>query len=117
MAVEIHIPKLGMSMKEATLTEWRFNEGDHVNEGDIVLVIETDKTSWEVESPASGFLHIIVAIDNTEEVGAVVGQIAETKEELAKLQQESGAPAAETVPTGETAPGAEKPAAKSGKGR
>jgi len=93
MAVEVNIPKLGMSMKEATLTEWKFNEGDKVNAGDVVLVIETDKTTWEVESPASGYLHTIVAVDNTEPVGAVVGKIAETPEELAAMQKESGTPA------------------------
>jgi pyruvate dehydrogenase E2 component (dihydrolipoamide acetyltransferase)/2-oxoglutarate dehydrogenase E2 component (dihydrolipoamide succinyltransferase) len=99
MAVEVNIPKLGMSMKEATLTEWKFNEGDKINAGDVVLVIETDKTTWEVEAPASGFLHILVAIDNTEPVGAVVGKIAETPEELAALQKESG-----TSPTVAAAP-------------
>jgi len=114
MAVDINIPKLGMSMKEATLTEWKFNEGDQVNEGDEVLIIETDKTSWEVESPASGYLNIIVAIDNTEPIGAVVGKIAETSEELAALQKESGVPAAAT-PATEVAPEAEKPAAKEAK--
>ncbi len=114
MAVDINIPKLGMSMKEATLTEWKFNEGDQVNEGDEVLIIETDKTSWEVESPASGYLNIIVAIDNTEPIGAVVGKIAETSEELAALQKESGVPAAAT-PATEVAPEAEKPAAKKAK--
>ena len=99
MAVEVNIPKLGMSMKEATLTEWKFNEGDKINAGDVVLVIETDKTTWEVEAPASGFLHILVAVDNTEPVGAVVGKIAETPEELAALQKESG-----TSPTAAAAP-------------
>jgi pyruvate dehydrogenase E2 component (dihydrolipoamide acetyltransferase) len=94
MAVEIHIPKLGMSMKEATLTEWKFNEGDKINSGDIVLVIETDKTQWEVESPGSGYLHIIVAVDNTEPVGAVVGMIAQSQEELAGLGGTASAPAA-----------------------
>lgn len=98
MAVEVNIPKLGMSMKEATLTEWKFNEGDKINAGDVVLVIETDKTTWEVEAPASGYLHIIVAIDNTEPVGAVVGKIAETSEELAVLQKEFGTPATAAAP-------------------
>ncbi len=110
MAVEIHIPKLGMSMKEATLTEWKFNEGDKVNSGDIVLVIETDKTQWEVESPESGYLHIIVAVDNTEPVGAVVGMIAQSQEELAGL---GGAAAAPAAAVSATAPAA----APSGKAR
>ena len=118
MAVEIHIPKLGMSMKEATLTEWKFNEGDQVNEGDVVLVIETDKTQWEVEAPGSGFLHIVVEIDNTEKVGAVVGLLAASADELASLQQASGSPAsaaaAPAAADAEAAPSAPK-AAKGGK--
>ncbi len=91
MAQNIHIPKLGMSMKEATLVEWKFKEGDRIQEGDVVLVIETEKTKWEVEAPASGFLHIVVDVNATEKVGAVVGMIAETKEELETLKKESGA--------------------------
>ena len=116
MALEIHIPKLGMSMKEATLTEWKFNEGDQINEGDVVLVIETDKTQWEVEAPGSGLLHIAVEIDSTEKVGAVVGLLAESPDELASLQQASGTPAAAAAAPApaeaEAAPAASKPAKK-----
>ncbi|MFO7962384.1 MAG: dihydrolipoamide acetyltransferase family protein [Desulfobacterales bacterium] len=119
MAVEIHIPKLGMSMKEATLTEWKFNEGDQVNEGDVILVIETDKTSWEVESPDAGYLHIMVPVDQTEKVGAVVGKLAQSPEELSELQKASGAPAAAAPQAAAPAPAdeaaAKKPAAKGGK--
>jgi len=45
----ISIPKLGMTMQDALLVEWKVNEGDHVDAGQIVLVIETAKTQWEVE--------------------------------------------------------------------
>ena len=58
VAANIAIPKLGMSMREATLVEWKFKEGDFVEEGQVVLIIETDKTKWEVEAAGSGFLHI-----------------------------------------------------------
>ena len=37
MAAEINIPKLGMSMKEASLVEWKFNEGDWVENKAVVL--------------------------------------------------------------------------------
>jgi len=79
-----------MSMKEATLVEWPVKEGDFVNQGDIVLIIETEKTTWEVEALASGYVHILVGVEAVEPVGQAVGQIAETEEELKKLQAETG---------------------------
>ena len=92
MAYEIKIPKLGMSMKEATLVEWKFNEGDWVEKAQIALVIESEKTTWEVEALESGFLHILVVADpeGKVSVGEVVGQLAATEEELKALQKESG---------------------------
>lgn len=88
MATYVAIPKLGMSMTEATVSVWRAGEGDRVETGDVVLEIETDKTQWEVESTGSGFLHILVEEDVTVPVGRVVGLLAETAEELTALQQE-----------------------------
>jgi len=118
LAESIHIPKLGMSMKEATLVEWKFNEGDQIEKGDVVLVIETEKTKWEVEAPASGLLHIAVEINVTEKVGAVVGMIAGSKEELETIQKDSGAPAvavAEPAAASASAP-TKASAEKAGKG-
>jgi pyruvate dehydrogenase E2 component (dihydrolipoamide acetyltransferase) len=88
MAIYVAIPKLGMSMTEATVSVWRAAEGDRVETGDVVLEIETDKTQWEVESTGAGFLHILVEEDVTVPVGRVVGLLAETTEELTALQQE-----------------------------
>ncbi|MCP4757706.1 MAG: 2-oxo acid dehydrogenase subunit E2 [Proteobacteria bacterium] len=118
MAAEINIPKLGMSMKEASLVEWKFNEGDQVNKGDIVLIIETEKTSWEVESLGSGLLHILVPItpDAKEEVGAVVGQLAENEDELKTLQEQTGVAATPAAAPKADAGKKAAPAAKSGKG-
>jgi len=119
LAENIHIPKLGMSMKEATLVEWKFKEGDRIEQGDVVLIIETEKTKWEVEASTSGFLHIVVDVNATEKVGAVVGVIAETEEELEAVQKESGvaptAVAAEPAAASASAP-AKASAPKAGKG-
>ena len=89
MAAYIAIPKLGMTMQDALLVEWKVNEGDFVNTGDIVLLIETAKTQWEVEASASGYLHVLVPADERANVARVVGILADTKEELAKLQGEA----------------------------
>lgn len=80
-----------MTMKEATLAEWKVKEGDAAHTGDVVLVIETDKTKWEVEAAADGLLHIVVDVDQTVPVGTLVGLLADDKDELASLQKDSGA--------------------------
>ena len=107
MAVNIAIPKLGMSMREATLVEWKFKEGDFVEEGQVVLIIETDKTQWEVEATGSGFLHIEVPADETEPVAKVVGLLVESLEELGKLEKEPAgkAPVADESKEASLAPG------------
>jgi len=88
MAAHIAIPKLGMTMTEATLVDWKVKQGDRVEKGDIVLGIQTEKIKWDVEAAASGYVHILVEEDVTVPVGRVVGLIAETIEELEALQRE-----------------------------
>jgi pyruvate dehydrogenase E2 component (dihydrolipoamide acetyltransferase) len=88
MAEYVAIPKLGMAMMNANIVEWRIDEGAPVSKGEVVLLIETEKTQWEVEANASGFLHILVPADTKADVGRVVGLIAATKDELAVLQKE-----------------------------
>lgn len=56
MATEVFMPKAGMDMREGTIIRWLANEGDTVVKGDALLVIETDKVTMEVESPADGIL-------------------------------------------------------------
>jgi pyruvate dehydrogenase E2 component (dihydrolipoamide acetyltransferase)/2-oxoglutarate dehydrogenase E2 component (dihydrolipoamide succinyltransferase) len=89
MAIQIVAPKLGMGMGDVTIVEWKAKEGEKVEKGSVVLVIETEKTEWNVEAKASGFLHILVQAEAKVKIGQVVGLIAETKEELEKLQKET----------------------------
>ena len=100
MAVHIAIPKLGMTMTEATLVGWMVSEGEWVEEHQALLEIETEKVSYNVEARASGFVHILVEKGNKVRVGRVVGLLAESKEELGALQKE---PPRETYGT-DTAP-------------
>ena len=89
MPAQIVIPKLGMSMSDVKMVEWKVKEGEKVEKGSVVLVIETEKTEWNVEADASGFLHILVQEGIKAKIGQVVGLIAETKEEMEKLQKET----------------------------
>jgi len=88
MEEKITIPKLGMTMKEAKVVAWKFKEGDWVEAGQVVLEIETEKLTYEVQAQVSGFLHILAQPETKLPVGISAGLLAETKEELAKLQIE-----------------------------
>ena len=67
MTKTIIMPKYGLQQDNGTVVEWRVKEGDHVNKGDILLDLETDKALFEYESPESGYVRKLVA-QNGEEV-------------------------------------------------
>ncbi len=94
MAIEIAIPKLGLTMEEATLVCWKFAPGAAVRKEQIVLVLETDKVTFEMPSPGDGLLHPVAAAGGKVEVSEVVGYLAADAAELGKLAAER--PAAET---------------------
>ena len=56
MATEVIMPKVDMVMETGTFVEWLKKEGEHVNKGDPLFVITTDKAAIEMESPADGIL-------------------------------------------------------------
>jgi pyruvate/2-oxoglutarate dehydrogenase complex dihydrolipoamide acyltransferase (E2) component len=70
MATEILMPKLGFDMNE-----WLATDGSQVNEGQPLYTVESDKSNNEIEAPASGRLRIVAAIEETYEVGTVLGYI------------------------------------------
>jgi pyruvate/2-oxoglutarate dehydrogenase complex dihydrolipoamide acyltransferase (E2) component len=75
MATDIILPKIGFSMSEGVLAEWLVEDGASVNEGDPLFAIESDKSTNEVEAPASGIVRIIGQAGETYEVGAIIGTI------------------------------------------
>ena len=56
MATPVIIPKLGNTVESCIIGSWKKKEGEKIEKGDILLEIETDKTTFEVEAPASGIL-------------------------------------------------------------
>lgn len=92
MISQVVIPRVGVNVTEFRLVEWKAKEGERVEKGSAVLQIETEKTQWEVEAEMSGFLHIMLEAGKKAAVGEAVGAIAETGEELRKLQAETGTP-------------------------
>jgi pyruvate dehydrogenase E2 component (dihydrolipoamide acetyltransferase) len=93
MAIDYVMPKLAMAMNEGTVNEWFVKEGEYIKEGAPIAVVETEKVSYDVESPESGYLHIIVAVGETVPVEVTIAQFAETEEECTALNSAGGATA------------------------
>lgn len=81
MAYEIIMPKAGMAMEEGTVLEWFKKEGDYVETGEAILLIETDKVSMEVEAETSGtIIKITGKPGDVLPVFTVIGYIGEEGE-------------------------------------
>jgi len=87
MAIEINIPKLGLTMKEARLVKWAAGLGEKILLEQIVLVLETDKISYEMPSPGEGLLHPLVEPDSEVMVGHLVGYLGVNEAEINQLAQ------------------------------
>jgi len=75
MATEVLLPKLGFSMVEGELAEWLVADGAMVEAGAPLFTMESDKSTNEIESPASGTLRILINAGETHPVGTVLGVI------------------------------------------
>jgi pyruvate/2-oxoglutarate dehydrogenase complex dihydrolipoamide acyltransferase (E2) component len=75
MAYEIRMPKLGLTMEAGTVQSWLISDGATVNEGDVILIIETDKTESELEAGASGVLEQIIGPGLEVPVETILGYI------------------------------------------
>jgi len=76
MLVDIIMPKMGESITEGTIIEWRKKIGDNVEKDEIFLEIGTDKVDSEIPASVSGILVEILAKPNdVVDVGKVIGRI------------------------------------------
>ncbi|MEP6895373.1 MAG: 2-oxo acid dehydrogenase subunit E2 [Chloroflexota bacterium] len=57
MATEFFIPKLGQTVEEVTIASWLVADGAHVEKGQAIIEVETDKAVFPVEANADGILH------------------------------------------------------------
>ena len=75
MVTEVRIPKIGMSATEMVLTEWMFADGETVSAGASLYIVETDKTTTEIEAQASGLLNVIGIEGQCYPVGTLIATI------------------------------------------
>lgn len=87
MSVEIKVPSLGESVTEATIAKWHKKVGDQVKVDDLLVELETDKVTLEVNAPSNGFIKDISHNEgDTVEVGDIIGfmEEGEVKPEIKK---------------------------------
>ena len=76
MLVDVVMPKMGESITEGTILEWRKKVGDTIAADEILLEIGTDKVDSEIPSPNAGVIAKILAEPNdVVEVGKVIVRI------------------------------------------
>jgi pyruvate/2-oxoglutarate dehydrogenase complex dihydrolipoamide acyltransferase (E2) component len=82
MAVEVLLPKLGLTMQEGTIEEWLVEPGTPVRSGDAILRLATDKVEVDVEAEADGKLHPIADVGSILPPGAVIAWLLADDEAL-----------------------------------
>jgi hypothetical protein len=69
------LPRKTAWLGKAQIAEWLFGDGEEVTEGEALFLLEADKSTNEVEAPATGTLRIVGIEGETYEVGTVIGYI------------------------------------------
>ena len=111
MATEVLMPKLGLTMTEGTIEEWKFKEGDTVKKGDILFSVATDKLTNDVEAEEDGvLLKILLPEGETAPCKSVIGWIGAAGEAVPDAAG-AAAPAAAPAAPAAAAPAAAAPAA------
>ncbi|KPV45251.1 dihydrolipoamide acetyltransferase family protein [Alicyclobacillus ferrooxydans] len=92
-AVEVKLPRTAEDVDESVVVLWYKSEGDRVQENDVLLEVQSEKATFEIEAPASGILReICVGRAEVAAVGDILG-IIETKgdkEVVVSLPEKSG---------------------------
>jgi pyruvate dehydrogenase E2 component (dihydrolipoamide acetyltransferase) len=90
-------------MDQGTIVKWEKEEGDQLEDGDIIAQIETDKAVMDMETPATGYLAKIILPAGSRDIplGQVLAVIVEEKDDIAAFKdfEATSSPAIETTPT------------------
>ena len=107
MSHQIKIPTVGESISTGLISTWHKADGDHVAVGDLLLTLDTDKVSTEIQSDFAGILKITVPAGTEVDIGSIVGEIIEG---AAPAKAPAAAPVAAPVAESAPAPVAAAPA-------
>ncbi|MEJ2005449.1 MAG: E3 binding domain-containing protein, partial [Cyclobacteriaceae bacterium] len=75
MSVKVNVPEVGESISEVTIASWLKEDGDFVEQDEIIAELESDKATFELPAETAGKLIIKAEEGDTLEVGALICEI------------------------------------------
>ena len=97
--IELKVPASGESITSANVAKWRKKTGEQVTQGEVLVTLETDKVSNELEAPASGQLKIITPEGEEVAIGATIATIDTTSTNRVPAPTPAPAPTPTPAPT------------------
>ncbi|MBI4776191.1 MAG: 2-oxo acid dehydrogenase subunit E2 [Deltaproteobacteria bacterium] len=82
MVTPILVPKLGMTQSDITVVKWLKGDGESLEKGEPVVVIETAKVTYEIETPASGMVFALKKVKDKVKIGETLGVVSDSREEF-----------------------------------
>jgi len=102
------MPRAGLTMVEGTIQSWLVSEGDFVEKGTPIMEFENEKNIVTCDALGTGYIHILAQEGDTVQVGAAIGLLLESKDEICNSANVGTAMAAEPVPPNKSSVSEEK---------
>ena len=91
MAATVKLPKFGLTMEEATISEWVVAVGEAVEQGQTIATIESEKVEMELPSPVSGIVaEHLVPVGDTVPLGTALAVVVADRAELERYEPRGG---------------------------
>ena len=74
---KVVMPKLGQAMTEGVVVRWHRKNGERVTAGELLVTVETDKATYDLEATASGTLHVVVQEGEEVPIHTVIAEIGD----------------------------------------
>ena len=104
MSIDIIVPPLGESVQEATVLSFTKKVGDSVKADELVVELETEKVTLEINAPANGIIsELMVHPGDTVRVGQIIGRVAEGAAVKAEVKSDVKNDVASKVASGSVA--------------
>lgn len=82
---KVLMPKLGQAMTEGVVVRWHRKDGEQVATGELLVTVETDKATYDLEATASGTLHVVIREGEEVPIHTVIGEIGDAPVQTAAV--------------------------------
>lgn len=104
MSTDVKVPASGESIASANVARWHRKNGDNVVKGEVLVTLETDKISNELESPVDGVLEILTPEGEEVPIGETIARLHPSAAKPQTAPETAPAPAPKPAPVPAAAP-------------